>query len=139
MDQSQSYRRVLRVSAVVVAVVLVFQSGLASSQTPELFNGTAGYLGATVGMSASVAPNEFNTVTAELAKQRQLLAAREAAVIEREIEVGLASAQPVSNDARTTYVLAAILFVQLVLIVLNYALDFARGREHRPEAGVVGG
>lgn len=130
MDTSETYRRILRISTAVMAVVLVFQSGLLDDRTSDMFTETVEYLGATVGMSASVAPNEFNTITAELTKQKELLAAREAAVSEREIEIELNQGGSVGSN-RTTYLLAAFLFVQLVLIVLNYGLDYLRARERK--------
>jgi len=83
-------------------------------------------------MSVGVAPNELNTITAELTKQRTVLAQREELIQEREIELGLNSSARADSSGggdRVTYVLAAILFVQLVLIVLNYALDYLRTRK----------
>ena len=124
-----TYHRILRISTLVMAVVLVFQSGLLDDRTTGLFTSTTSYLGAAVGMSASVAPNEYNTITAELTRQQQLLAEREAAVAEREVAVSLNDSGTGGSTERTTYLLAAILFVQLLLIVLNYALDFLRNRE----------
>lgn len=131
MDQSFLYRSVLRVSAVVTALVLVFQSGMVVDQTAVLFEQTSQQLGAMVGMSASVQPTEYNTITAELTKQQQLLASREEEITAREIELGLTdgSAQTASSQT-TTYLLAAILLVQLILLVLNYALDYLRAKEH---------
>lgn len=125
----QSYRSLLRITVVVMAVVLVFQSGVMLDRTAELFDQSADYLSASVGMSVSVAPTEYNTITSELTKQRQLLAAREAAVEEREVAVSLVSGSNNEDQDRTTYLLAAVLFVQLVLIVLNYGLDYLRVRD----------
>lgn len=124
-----TYCRVLRVSAVVMVCTLLFQSG---PRTGVLFDSATGYLAANVGMSVGVAPNELNTITAELTKQRTVLAQREELIQEREIELGLNSSARADSSGggdRVTYVLAAILFVQLVLIVLNYALDYLRTRK----------
>lgn len=129
MDTSEKYRRILRISTVVMAAVLLFQSGAIDNRTTALFDQTTAYLGASVGMSVSVEPNELNTMTAELTKQRQLLSAREEALTEREIAVEL-NAGGGSTSERTTYLLAAVLFIQLILIVLNYGLDYLRSREH---------
>jgi len=133
MDANQNYRSFLRIASVVTAVVLVFQSGIVVDSTTGLFTETTEYLGATVGMSVSVQENELNTITAALTKQKQLLAQREAAVEEREIAVSISTGEvsSVNNESRTTYVLAAVLFVQLVLIVLNYGLDYVRARDHK--------
>lgn len=120
------YHRVLRVSAVVCALVLLFESGLISQSTVILSQNTHQYLANAVGMTTTVEPTELNTLTAELTAQKRLLDQRELAIKEREIEVGLKPGQ--SNDT-ATYVLASILFVLLVLIILNYVLDFVRSRE----------
>jgi hypothetical protein len=89
------------------------------------------YLANAVGVGASIEPTELNTLTAEMTKQRLALDAREQAIKEREIEVGLTGGES-SND-RAIYILSGILFVLLVLIVLNYVLDYLRARERRPQ------
>jgi hypothetical protein len=86
------------------------------------------YLANAVGMSLSVDPTELNMMTAELTNQKRLLDQRETTLREREIEVGL---QAGGSNERATYVLASILFILLVLIILNYVLDFVRTREAR--------
>ena len=131
MDRSLLYRSVLRVSAVVTACVLVFQSGLVNQQTAVLFDETAHNLGAMVGMSASVQPTEYNTITAELTKQQQLLAGREEQIAAREIELGLSDGSGGAASQTTTYLLAAILLIQLILLLLNYFLDYLRVREQK--------
>lgn len=123
------YHRVLRVAAVVAALLLLFESGLVHQSTAYLALNTHYYLAQAVGMSAGVEPNELNSLTAELTKQQRDLAAREAAISEREIEIGLASGQ--NPNETSTYVLASILFILLVLIVLNYTLDYIRAKQVR--------
>ena len=120
------YHRVLRVSAVVCALVLLFESGLVSQTTAELSMNTHQYLANAVGMSSKIEPTELNTLTAELTNQKRLLDQREMEIKEREIEIGLA---PGASNEKATYILASILFVLLVLIILNYVLDFVRTRE----------
>jgi hypothetical protein len=120
------YHRVLRVSAVVCALVLLFESGLVSTSTIVLSQNTHQYLANAVGMSVGVEPTELNTLTAELTAQKRLLDQREMEIKEREIEIGL---KPGASNDRATYILASILFVLLVLIILNYVLDFLRTRE----------
>ena len=124
------YHRVLRVSAVVCALVLLFESGLVSSSTIILSQNTHQYLANAVGMSVGVEPTELNTLTAELTAQKRLLDQREMEIKEREIEIGL---QPGGSNDRATYILASVLFVLLVLIILNYILDFLRTREITPQ------
>jgi hypothetical protein len=122
------YHRVLRVAAVVCALVLLFESGMISQSTAALSMDTHQYLANAVGMSVSVEPTELNMMTAELTNQKRLLDQRETTLREREIEVGL---QAGGSNERATYVLASILFILLVLIILNYVLDFMRTREVR--------
>lgn len=121
------YHRFLRVTAVVLALVLVFQSGLLADSTALVANNTQQYLANAIGMSASIQPTELNQLTAELTVQRRALEAREVALREREIAVEL-TANSQSNQ-RTTYLLASLLLVMLILIILNYILDFRRSRE----------
>lgn len=132
MDRHPNYRSFLRIASVVTAVVLVFQSGLLDERSAGLFDQTSDYLAASVGMSVGVATTELNTLTAQLTAQRQLLAEREEAVAEREIAVTLTSGESTGQgQTRVTYLLAAALFVQLVLIVLNYGLDYVRMRDRQ--------
>ena len=125
--QFSNYHRVLRVAAVVFALMLVFDSGIISESTAKLSNGTQNYLANAVGMTASVAPTDLNQFTAQLTERERELSSREQALREREIEVGINSGGQ-TNDY-STYLLASILFIMLVLILLNYVLDYIRSRE----------
>jgi hypothetical protein len=125
--EDSMYHRVLRVASVVVAIVLVFESGIISHSTTLLAMNTHWYMANAVGMSASVDPNELNVLTAELTKQKKDLDGREAALREREIQVNLSNGT--ANNDKATYVLASILFILLILIIINYALDYLRARE----------
>ncbi len=125
--QFSNYHRILRVSLVVCALMLVFDSGLISDSTARLSNGTQNYLANAVGMTASVAPTELNQFTAQLTEREQELSSREAALREREIAVGLNEGGQ-ANDY-STYLLASILFILLVLVILNYVLDYLRSKE----------
>lgn len=90
---------------------------------------TSVYLANAIGMSASVQPTELNTYTAALTQKERELDSREAALREREVAVNLSTD---SNSSDTvTYILASILFVLLVLILLNYTLDYIRAKEAR--------
>jgi hypothetical protein len=121
------YHRVLRVSAVVFALLLVFESGIVSHTTKQLSMDTHRYLAQTVGMSASVEPTELNTMTAALTKQKKQLDERESALKEREIQVNVRE----NSDGNQTavYVLSVIVFILLILIVTNYILDYLRVRD----------
>lgn len=113
----------------VCAIALVFESGILSESTAKISMDTHAYLANAIGMSASVEPTELNRYTAKLTSMERDLEAREAALREREIAVDLSSGS--SNNDTATYVLASILFILLVLILLNYALDYLRIREER--------
>lgn len=127
--QYTNYHRALRVAAVVCAIVLVFESGLISASTKDLALQAHLYLANTIGMSAAVQPTELNQITAELTRKEKELQDREAALNEREIAVDLSSSD--ANSDTTTYILASVLFILLVLIILNYTLDYLRLRDQR--------
>jgi hypothetical protein len=124
-----TYHRVLRVASVVCAVALLFESGIISPVTRQLSVETHQYLANAVGVGAAVEPTELNSLTSELTKQKLALQAREQQIAEREIEIGLAAGQ--SANQTSTYVLSGVLFILLVLIILNYTLDYLRAREPR--------
>jgi hypothetical protein len=126
LQQNSMYHSLLRVAALVCALVLVFESGLLHDSTRMMASQTHLYLANAIGMTASVQPTELNQITAELTRKENELAAREAALREREISVDIVAGGGTDN---TTYVLASILFILLVLIILNYTLDYLRLRE----------
>lgn len=122
------YHSFLRIVALTFAVVLLFDSGLLNPATSELSNNTQLYLASAVGVRASVEPTELNTLTAQITSRERDLDAREAALTQREISVGLGGDLLSGKTNYSTYILSVILFILVVLIVLNYALDFARER-----------
>jgi len=123
------YHSILRVSAVVLAITLVFDSGLFSPATAQLSQSTQSYLANAVGVTVGVAPNELNVITAELTARERALATREGAIEQREIAVGIdRSKNPVGSTSTSTYLIAALLFIILLLLVLNYAMDLARSK-----------
>ncbi|MFN3692840.1 MAG: hypothetical protein ACK4SL_01915 [Candidatus Paceibacteria bacterium] len=126
---NSSYHSLLRIASAVVAVMLVFESGLFSPVTARLADRTELYLANAVGVSVGVAPTELNQMTAALTARERELDERELALSEREIEVGINKGGSIAGLDSGTFVLATILFILLVLIILNYALDYARSRE----------
>lgn len=124
------YHSILRVSAVILAITLIFDSGLFSPVTAEMSRTTQYYLANTVGVTVGVEPNELNVITARLTEQEQELAAREAQLEQRELAVGVdRGTGAVNTDTNlSTYLITALLFILLLLMVLNYAMDFARAR-----------
>lgn len=126
------YHKLLRVSAVVLALVLLFDGGYIVPEARLLSKNVQNYVASVISVGVSVKPTELNTVTAELAKRNQELDEREAVLTERELAVNLATEpSPARGSDISTYVLSTILFILVVLIVLNYILDYLREKERR--------
>ena len=121
------YHVLLRVSALTLALMLLFDSGILSPVTRTLSQDTQKYLANVVSVGAAVEPTALNTRTAEISAWERELDAREAALSERELAIGLSAGES-GADSRSTYILSIVLFILTVLIVLNYTLDFARVR-----------
>jgi len=114
------YHKLLRITALTLAFVLLFVSGVFTPITKELSRNAGSYVAAGIGMNASVLPTETNTLTAQLQE-------RERALKQREIDVSLRESG--GNTDMATYILSMLLFILLVLIILNYVLDFVRARQ----------
>lgn len=133
MISESLYHKSLRVSAVLLAAVVVFQSGFIGG-TGDLARYAKEQVANVIGISATVETNELNTITAELTKQREDLRVREQALTEREIAAKV-SDRPSSVDV-SDFILSAILLLLVILIALNYLFDFMRARsEFRTHAG----
>lgn len=124
------YHSLLRISLLFVAFLLVFDSGLLSPKTAEVSQVTQHLLANAVGVKASVAPNELNVLTARITELETELSKKD-----RELNVAQA-AYPTSGDGRifgfvpSTFVLSTILFILLVLVSLNYVLDYYRMKHY---------
>lgn len=116
--------------SVVFALLLLFDSGLVTPESAQLSFNTQQYVANVIGVTAAVDPTPLNLKTAELTQKEQELVAREQAVKEREIKVSQTS-NSASGSSQSTFILSIILFILLVLIVLNYGLDFARARQQQ--------
>ena len=126
----------LKISALVVTLVLLFDGGFVHPFTKQLSDNTVWYL-ASVGTSltAEVRPTELNIITAELTKRENALDARELELNVREIsarDFGTAESADYS-----IYILSVILFILTVLIILNYAMDWSRVTKIRHERKVA--
>jgi len=121
------YHIVLRTAALTLAFLLVFDSGLLSGVTARISQDTQMYLATAIGMNAAVESTELSEYTAELAARDRVLTQREEEVAAREIEVGIVERE--GSTDYSTYIISLLLFVILVLIVLNYVLDYVRARE----------
>jgi hypothetical protein len=130
MRKVSVYHKTLRSGAVLVALLLVFDSGIISNTTHELSYSAQRSLANVVGVGASVSPNEFNVITAELQKQR-------AELDQREREIDARAREGSTNDTTSTYILSAILFILLCLILMNYVLDFVRSRRIAPATATI--
>lgn len=115
------YHSLLRIALCVCALVLVFDSGLFSKATADLSSSAQDYVATAVGVKVGVAPNDVNVLTARISELEQELATKE-----REINVNVGDDNVASGIDMSTFVLSIILFILLVLIVLNYALDYLR-------------
>lgn len=116
------YHSFLRVVVCVFAFLLVFDSGIWSEATKNLSEYTQAHLANVVGVTVGVPPNEYNQLTTRITELENELSAKE-----RLIAVNLRDGEVGGLD-RSTFILSIILFILLTLIVLNYILDYRRGR-----------
>jgi large-conductance mechanosensitive channel len=129
--QDSLYHIVLRTSALTLSLVLLFVSGIISPVTQQISKDTERYLATAIGMYAAVEPNGLNEMTAALTERDTALSVREAAIAERELALGLNEGAPATADY-TTFILSVIVFILLVLIVLNYVMDYVRAAKITP-------
>jgi len=123
------YHKTIRTAALIIAFMLMFDSGYFFPGTEELSQYAQDQIAATVGVSAEIPENEVNKLTAEITKRERELNEREAALEKREIAARASDTSGnISNDL-STYILSTILFILLVLIVMNYVLDYIRARD----------
>jgi hypothetical protein len=124
------YHSLLRVSALTLTATLLFVSGVLIPETQLVTVSTEQYLANAVSASASVEPNEYNVITAALTEQQAELDERAAALRERELAVGLRTAdvRTVWSGEVVTAVNSVLLFIVVVLMVINYTLDFGYRR-----------
>jgi len=124
------YHRFLRVSLVVTAFVLVFDSGILLPVTEQISDNTYQYLGSVgAGVFASVPENEINVLTAQISERERSLDEREALIKEREIAARTFEGQSGGTSDYSTYIISFILFIISVLLVLNYAMDWTRVKQ----------
>jgi hypothetical protein len=107
---------------------LLFQSGIINPITAELSNETTRNMANAVGVTVGVSPTELNQLTADVTKRETALALREQDVQAREISVGIRPGGAAISQSTLTFIIAVTLFILLVLMVLNYVLDFVRAR-----------
>ena len=126
------YHRVLRVLLLVFTLVLVFDSGSIIPATKQISDTTILYL-ASVGSSvdARVAPNEINALSAQIAERQRELDLREADLREREIQARTFGSEDETDYS--IYIISAILFIIIILLITNYVLDFTRIKQFRYE------
>lgn len=115
------YHSVLRVSLVVCAIALVFESGLLSTSTTILSQNTHSYLANAIRMSSdgSIPPADQYTEK-ESAERTAVLP---------ESESSSAPVLDINTNQRVTFVIAGILLGLLALMVLNYTLDYLKPKK----------
>ncbi len=118
------YHSFLRITLAVFAFILLFDSGLLFSPTAELSAIAQYHVANAVGVSAGIAPNELNQLTSRITELETELEAKE-----RLIAVNVQSSKNSGSFDTSTFFLSVILFILLVLIVMNYVLDYLRGRK----------
>jgi hypothetical protein len=121
--ESSLYHKFLRVAALTLALILLFDSGLVSPVTERLSTNAGLHVANVVGVSVGVAPNEVNQLTSRITELETELEAKERLIA---VNVQQSSNQPFDTS---TFVLSTILFVLLLLIILNYILDYNRSRK----------
>ncbi len=121
--QHSLYHSLLRISVLVFTAVLVFDSGVLFNQSKILSNSTQQYLATVVGVKASVEPTEMNQLTAKITELEGELAEKE-----RLIAVSLKDNSGTGMD-KSTVILSILVGILLVLMFVNYALDFIRMRK----------
>ena len=114
------YHKLLRVSGLTLALVLLFVSGIFSPVTKELSQNTGSYIATAVGINAAVLPNEVNTLSAQLIDRQKELDAREIAVQLKESEVQTADT--------SSFIISVILFIILNLVhaIFDFSLKNCR-------------
>lgn len=117
------YHSALRISVLVFTSVLIFDSGLVLEETKLFSTSTQQYLANVVGVKASVEPTEMNQLTAKITELEGELEEKE-----RLIAVSIKDNSVGSVD-KSTLILSVIVGILLVLIILNYILDFIRMRK----------
>ena len=121
------YHSFLKIAVCVFAFVLVFDGGLALPATESMSSLTQQHLASVVGVTLGVAPNEMNQLTTRITELETELEAKE-----RLIAVNLQNTNSDGSLDVSTFVLSIIVFILLVLIVLNYALDYIRQKKVTP-------
>ncbi len=119
--QRSLYHIFLRTSALTLSLVLLFISGVLSPVTKQLSRDTGLYLASAIGVNAAVAPTPVNTLSAQLAE-------RDKELTQREIAINLKEAKASRIPDLSTFLLSIAVFVLLVLMIINYTLDYLRAR-----------
>lgn len=122
--ENSIYHSLLRIFMVVFAIALVFDSGIINKKTSDISSYTQNYLASVVGVGASVQPTEINQLTARITEL-------EKEVEEKERIVAVNLNDNSYETKNSTVFLSITLFVVLVLVILNYVLDFLRYRQFK--------
>lgn len=117
------YHSGLRVALVVVAVMVVFESGIISGVTKDISAVAERQLAMVVGVAPK---NTDSTITMPGVENEGLKVASLKPDINR-----LPKTEIETTYDRTTYVLSTGLFILLLLTILNYVLDYLHRKEYQ--------
>jgi tetrahydromethanopterin S-methyltransferase subunit G len=102
----------------------IIATGILSLYMSGVGGGMIRQLGAVVGMYAGVEPNQYNLLAQQLDERSRELDAREAELAQQEVLI-----KETVGQERTSIVYAtAIGFLLLLLVLLNFYLDWKRNR-----------
>ncbi|MFN3188586.1 MAG: hypothetical protein ACK42D_03555 [Candidatus Paceibacteria bacterium] len=110
------YHSILRISVLLFALALVFESGILSPATKTFSHITGQQFATAIHATIDTATYDESGVLAPEVQSQQIS------------QANTASTQPLS---RSTFLLSTLVFILLLLIVLNYILDYLRNRERQ--------
>ena len=120
--QHSFYHSLLRVLVLTFTLILIFDSGLLFGETKGMSLLAQQHIANVVGVKVGVAPTEVNQLTARITELETELEAKD-----RLIAVNVKDNS--YNYDKSTLILSVIVFILLILILVNYALDFIRMRK----------
>jgi len=110
------YHSILRISVLVFALALVFESGILSSVTQTIAHTAGEQFATAIQATTDNANYDEEVLSPEIARNQS--------------EVKTLTVSPTTT--KSTFLLSAIVFILLLLVVLNYILDYLRSKERQP-------
>ncbi len=132
---TSKYKISLQYGAIIAGIVLVSQLGVNNVSIGKLATSAYDNLANVASMSASVAPNQYNTLALQFDQKDKELSAREQDLMKREQNLDIKYQEAIAANKRTVlYVLGGITLLLLLLILLNFYFDVKREEDHEREA-----